>query len=64
VGEDPAREELAELLRDEAGQAASAAPVGGFSEEGLQIFADDGVEDGVLGVAGLIRGMGMRHALG
>jgi hypothetical protein len=28
------------------------------------MFADDGVEDRVLGVAGLIRAMGMVHALG
>jgi hypothetical protein len=32
--------------------------------EGLQMFADDGVEDRVLGVAGLIRAMGMVHAPG
>jgi hypothetical protein len=41
----------------------SVAPVGGVPQEGLQMFADDGVEDGVLGVAGLIRAMGMHHAL-
>jgi hypothetical protein len=40
------------------------AAVTDFPQEGLQMFADDGVEDGVLGVAGLIRAMGMRHALG
>jgi len=28
------------------------------------MFADEGVEDRVLGVARLIRAMGMRHALG
>ena len=64
MGQDPAREELAELLLDEAGQAVSVAAVGGFPEEGLQMFADDGVKHGVLGVARLIRAMGMRHALG
>ncbi|HAM58159.1 MAG TPA: hypothetical protein DCQ64_23225, partial [Candidatus Rokubacteria bacterium] len=32
--------------------------------EGLQVLPDDGVEHGVLGVAGLIRMVGMRHALG
>ena len=63
MGEDSAREELAELLLDEAGQAMSVAPVGGFPQEGLQMFADDGVEDRVLAVAGLIRAMGMVHAL-
>jgi hypothetical protein len=64
MGEDSAREELAELLLDEAGQAMSVAPVGGFPPEGLQMFADDGMEDRVLGVAGLIPAMGMVHALG
>jgi hypothetical protein len=64
MGEDAAREELAELLLDEAGQAMAVAPVGGFPQEGLQMFADDGVEDRVLGVARLIRAMGMAHALG
>jgi hypothetical protein len=64
MGEDSAREELAELLLDEAGQAMSVAPVGGFPQEGLQMFADDGVEDRVLGVARLIRAVGMVHALG
>jgi hypothetical protein len=64
MGQHPTREELAELLLDEAGQPMSVAPVGGFLQEGLQMFADDGVEDGVLAVAGLIRAMGMRHALG
>jgi hypothetical protein len=51
-------------LLDEAGQAVAVAAVRDFPQEGLQMFADDGVEDGVLGVAGLIRAMGMRHALG
>ena len=64
MGEDSAREELAELLLDEVVQAMSVAPIGGFPQEGLQMFADDGVEDRVLGVTGLIRAMGMVHALG
>jgi len=42
----------------------SVASVGGFPQEGLQMFTDDGVEDRVLGVARLIRGMGIRHAQG
>jgi hypothetical protein len=58
MGQDPAREELAEFLLDEARQAVSVAPVGGLPQEGLQMFADDGVEDRVLGVARLIRAMG------
>ena len=64
MGEHAAGEELAELLLDEAGQAVSVAPVGGFPQEGLQMFADDGVEDRVLGVARLIRAVRMGHALG
>lgn len=52
MGQDPAREELAELLLDQAGQAVSVAPVGGFPQEGLQMFPDDGVQDGVLGARG------------
>jgi hypothetical protein len=59
----PHRQELAELLLDEAGQAVSVAPVRGFSEEGLEVLADDGVEHGVFGVAGAIRGVGVCHAL-
>ena len=59
-----AREELAELLLDEAGQAVSVAAVRDCPEEGFEVFADDGVEHGVLGVAGLIRTVGMGHALG
>ena len=61
VGEHAAREEPAELLLDEAGQAVSVAAVEGFPQEGLQMFANDGVEDRVLGVARLIRAMGMRR---
>lgn len=64
VGQDPAREELAELLLDEAGQAVSVTRVGGLVQEGLQMFADDGVADGVLGVARMTRAMEMRHAFG
>ena len=64
MGRDPAREELAELLLDEGGQAVPVAAVGGFPQEGFQIFADDGVQDRVLAVARPIRAMGVRHALG
>jgi hypothetical protein len=64
VGQDPAREELAELLLDEAGQAAAVAAVRDFSEEGLQVLPNDGVEDRVLGVAGLIPAVRVGHALG
>ena len=63
MGEHAAREELAELLLDEPGQVAAVAPVRDFSGEGLGVLPDDGVEDRGLGVAGLIRAMGMGHAL-
>jgi len=64
MGQDPAREELAKLLLDEPGQAVAVAAVSDFPEERLQVLADDGGEDGVLGVAGLICAVGMRHAQG
>ena len=64
VGEHAAREELAELLLDEPGQAAAVAAVRDFSEEGLQVLPNDGVEHGVPGVAGWIRAVRMGHALG
>jgi hypothetical protein len=47
------------LLLDEARQAVSVVAVRDFPEEGLQVLADDGVEDGVFGITGLIRAMGM-----
>ena len=48
---------------DEAGQAASVAAGRDFPKEGLQVLADDGGEDGVFGVTGLIRAVRMGHAL-
>ena len=42
-------------LPDEGRQTVSVAAVRDFPEEGLQVLADDGVEDGVFGVMGLIR---------
>jgi hypothetical protein len=56
MGRHATRKELAELLLDEARQAVSVAAVRDLPEEGIQVLADDGVEDGVFGVAG--------HALG
>ena len=47
----------------EAGQAVSVTALPGFSEEGLEVLANDGTQDGVLGVAGLIRPVTMGHAL-
>ena len=64
MGQHTTREELAELLLDEAGQAAAVAVVRDFAEEGLEVLTDDGVEHGVLGVARLIRAVGMGYALG
>jgi hypothetical protein len=64
MGQHSAREELAELLLDEAGQAVSIAAVGDFLEEWFEVLTNDGVEDGVVGVAGLIRAVGMGHDLG
>jgi hypothetical protein len=64
MGQDAAGEELTELLLDEAGQAVAVAAVGDVLEEGLEVLTDDGVQHGVLGVAGPIRGAEMCHALG
>jgi hypothetical protein len=63
MAQHPAREELAELLLDEARQAVSVVAVLDLPEEGLQVLVDDGVEDGMLGVTGLICAMGKGHAL-
>ena len=51
-------------MLNEAGQAAPVAAVRDFPQEGLQVLTNDGVEHGVLGVARLIRAVGMGHALG
>jgi hypothetical protein len=51
VGEDAAGEELAELLLDELGQAGAVGAMGRFAKKGLQVGADDGVEDAALRVA-------------
>ena len=63
MGQHSTRKELAKLLLDEAGQAVAVAAVGDFPEEGLRVLAHDGVEDGVLGVAGLIRAVRMGHVV-
>lgn len=34
-----------------------------FAEEGIEVLADDSVEHGVVGVAGLIRAMRVGHAM-
>jgi hypothetical protein len=62
MAQHPAREELAELLLDEARQAVRrrGPRVAGGRAPGP---ADDGVEDGVFGVAGLICAMWTGHVL-
>ena len=49
-------EELAELALDKVGQAAAVGPLGGIAQEGLEVLADETVEDGALGRAGLVDG--------
>jgi len=51
MGQDAAGQELAELLFHELGEAGAVDALGRFLEEGLQVGADDGVEDAALGVA-------------
>jgi hypothetical protein len=52
VREDPARQELAELLLDELRQACANGAAGGFREKRLQVLADDRVKDTLLGRVG------------
>ena len=51
MGEDAAGEKVPELLLHELGQAGAGGAVGRLAEEGLQVGADDGVEDTALRVA-------------
>ena len=51
MGEDAAGEELAELLLHELRQAGAVGPMSCFAERGLQVRADDGVEDTALRLA-------------
>jgi hypothetical protein len=51
MGEDAADEELAELLFHELGEANAVGTVGCFAKKGLQVGADDAVEDAGLHVA-------------
>jgi hypothetical protein len=57
-------EELAKLLLCEATEAVSVAAVRDFPEKELEVRADDGVEHGVLRVAGLIRAIVVAHTHG
>jgi len=51
-----ARQELAELSLDEAGEPAAIAAVGDLAQEGFQVLADDAMEDGALRGSGPIGG--------
>jgi len=55
ASEDAARQELPELTLDEAGKSAAVGAVGGLAQEGFEVIANDAVEEGALGVPGLIR---------
>jgi len=50
-----------ELVFDEARQAGPVGAIRDVPQEGFQVLPDDGVEHGVLGVTGPIRGVGMHH---
>jgi len=63
VGEDAAGQELAELPLHELGQAGAVTAVGRFAKKGLQVGADDGVEDAALWVAWAVGGARKGHGL-
>ena len=63
VGQHATGQELAELPHDELGQAGAVCAIEDFPEEGLQVFADDSVKNGVFAVPGLIQVVRMGHAL-
>jgi hypothetical protein len=58
------RQELPELLLDELREADSFAGLRRRAQEGLQVFADDLMEHGVLGVTRSIQGLDTRHSPG
>jgi hypothetical protein len=62
--ERPTRQELPELPLDELREADSFAGLRRRAQEGLQVFADDLMEPGVLGVTRSIQGLGTRHSPG
>jgi len=64
VLEDPARQELPELAFDERRQAVAVPRLRHRGQEGIQVFGDDLMEHGVLGVSGAIHGRDTRHAPG
>jgi len=54
VGQDPAREELAELVLDNPRQAGAVCPLGHVAKERVQMGAHDGVQCAALGRAGAV----------
>ncbi len=60
----PAQQELPELALDELRQARAVAGLRHRAQEGLQMFGDDLVEHGVLGVARTIHGRDASHTPG
>jgi len=52
-----------ELVLDKASQTVPVSAVRDFSQEGLLVLTNDGVEHGVVGATRPIRRVGMRHAL-
>ena len=62
--EHPAQQELPELALDELRQAPAVASLRHRAQKGLQVFGDDLVEHGVLGVTGPIRGRLTSHVPG
>src|SRR5262249_61601477 len=62
VRQDPAREELAELLFHELRQPGALAALLRLAHERVQVLADHRVEHGVLGVPGPIQARGARPA--
>ena len=56
MGEDAAGQELAELPLHEPGEAGGVTAVGRFAKKGVQVGADDGVEDAALWVAWAVGG--------
>jgi hypothetical protein len=62
--EHAAHQELPELALDELRQARSVASLRHRAQEGLQVFGDDLMEHGVLGVSRAIHGRDAPHASG
>jgi hypothetical protein len=59
-----ARQELPELALDELREAHAVAGLDRRAQERVQVFGDDLMEHGVLGVSRAIHGLGTRHPSG